>query len=282
MSSDQLHREQGLPQFDLATENEILKLKLKMEFGAECTSEAKGIPDAVVNEFLRSVYAFEQMFRTRRKRVAIFERLGSPFFSHEHTLSDVQVHNELGRLLQVMKKHRLQLDVLGAYPEREIYRFITEEFFRMEMEDVDMPGFIHHFCYEDFHPNHELEIKERVLELLTMWFNRAFSIEEWPMKKELSSQSGIRLTQRHVLSRMADVWNSYQGFENCEYQVINTCVDAEQHNKKGRAMLNGNVRFDAILESSEKIHIEGPFDVELEYTGSHWVVSYFNLPVLRW
>ncbi len=51
--------------FDLPIENELLMLKLKAEFGAECTTGSNDIPPVIVNEFLKSVYEFEQKFRSR-------------------------------------------------------------------------------------------------------------------------------------------------------------------------------------------------------------------------
>ena len=58
------------PTFDLPIENELLMLKLKAEFGAECSTGSEEIPPAVVNEFLKSVYEFETKFREPRPMVA--------------------------------------------------------------------------------------------------------------------------------------------------------------------------------------------------------------------
>ena len=66
------------PTFELPIENELLILKLKAEFGAECTTGDEEIPPAIVNEFLRSVYEFERKFREPRKMVRIFDKIGQP------------------------------------------------------------------------------------------------------------------------------------------------------------------------------------------------------------
>ena len=47
-----------LPSFDLPLENELLILKLKAEFGAECSARYDNLPPHLVNQFLRIVFHF--------------------------------------------------------------------------------------------------------------------------------------------------------------------------------------------------------------------------------
>lgn len=155
------------PAFDLPLENELLILKLKAEFGAECTTGNEKIPPVVVNEFLRSVYEFERKFREPRETIRIYDKIGQPFFRKAEDLTDKQLSRELRMMLQLLNQHRLELDIQGTYPDRLIYKFIIEKFFYYEMEDLDMPGYIHHFCYEDFHPDHDADIRQRSVEFLS-------------------------------------------------------------------------------------------------------------------
>src|SRR5215212_838398 len=124
------------PSFDLPLENELLILKLQAEFGAECTSGDEKIPPGVVNEFLKSVYEFEHKFREQRPTVRLYEKLGKPFFRTADSIPESQIANELKRMKQLLYQHQLELDVLGDYPDRQIYRFISEEFIYQEMDDL--------------------------------------------------------------------------------------------------------------------------------------------------
>ena len=158
--------------FDLPVENELLMMKLQAEFGAECTTGTNEIPPAVVNEFLKSVYEFEQKFREPKKRMSVYEKIGRPPFQHADTLNHKQTGRQLKRLMQALHAHQLELDILGEYEDRVIYKFITEEFFAHEMEEMELPGYIHHFCYEEFHPNHRMDIRNRSVEFITQWFGQ--------------------------------------------------------------------------------------------------------------
>ena len=42
------------------------------------------------------------------------------------------------------------------------YRFITEELFEHEMDDVHVKGMFTHFTYEEFHPNHDYDLRYKV------------------------------------------------------------------------------------------------------------------------
>src|SRR5688572_28852339 len=84
------------PSFDLPVENELLMLKLRAEFGAECITGGDDIPPVVVNDFLKSVYEFEQKFREPRELIKIYDkipRLSEFLFKFIHGLKEVIYHN---------------------------------------------------------------------------------------------------------------------------------------------------------------------------------------------
>jgi len=53
-----------------------------------------------------------------------------------------------------------------------LYRFITEELFKEELDDIKIEGMTHHYIYEEFHPNHEHDIKNRCKEFLDEFLNK--------------------------------------------------------------------------------------------------------------
>src|SRR5690606_22942096 len=40
-----------------------------------------------------------------------------------------------------------------------IYRFITEELVEHQMDDMRIPGMTLHYAYEEFHPNHDYDLR---------------------------------------------------------------------------------------------------------------------------
>lgn len=270
------------PVFDLALENQLLILKLKAEFGAECSTGNQEIPPIVVNEFLRSVYDFEKKFREPRKEIRIYEKIGQPFFKREEELSDKQLSRELKRFLKLFRQHQLELDIYGDYEERVLYKFITEEFFHHEMEDVQMPGYIHHFCYEDFHPDHESDIRQRAVEFLSKWFSKQLSEYTWELADPIIHPDTREFPRNIVLEKIRKVFDSYRSFANCEYMISDLQFYWDEQNEKGRAVIEGKVRYDATLESGEILHLQGPFEFYLSNNTNWWSIFYFVFPGFNW
>lgn len=268
--------------FDLPVENELLMLKLKAEFGAECTTGSENIPPVVVNEFLKSVYEFEQKFREPRELIKIYDKVGRPEFKKAAELSDRQLPRELKRLLKQMHQQRLELDVLGEYPDRIIYTFITEEFFEHEMENLDMTGYIHHFCYEDFHPNHEMDIRNRALEFLTHWFDRKINEYSWELADPFIYPDTREFPKEEILKKINNVFAAYPAFRNCGYQFEEISFEWDDIKDCGRGYAGGTVRYDAITEKNETVHMEGPFQFYFSNANNWWNIFYFIFPGFSW
>lgn len=270
------------PVFDIPLENELLILKLKAEFGAECSTGDGDIPPIIINEFLRSVYEFEHRFREPRPTIRLFEKLGQPYFRKAEELKDAMLSRELKRLLQLLQQHQLELDVMGEYPDRTIYKFITEEFLFIEIEDMDLPGYIHHYSYEDFHPNHELDIRQRSVDFLSQWFSKQLNDYSWELADTFIHPDTREFNKQHVLKKVNQLFDAYECFMNCEY-LINR-LEYEWHEKlgSGRAIVEGQVRYDARTECGELVHREGPFEFYLSNTQGWWSIFYFVFPGFNW
>lgn len=270
------------PSFDLPLENELLILKLKAEFGAECTPGDENLPPHVVNEFLKSVYEFEHKFREQRTAVRVFDKIGKPFFRKADSIPETHIADELKRIMQLLKRHQLELDVLGDYPDRQIYRFITEEFIYHEMDDLDMKGYIHHFCYEDFHPNYELEIRQRSVEFLTQWFSRQLGEYSWQLADPFIHPDSREFAKEHVLKRIKNLFDAYVLFKECNYIINNIHFEWNDEKQGGKGFVNGIVKYDAQTEEGEVIQYEGPFEFYLSNSGTWWSIFYFVFPGFSW
>ena len=69
-----------------------------------------------------------------------------------------------------MNLNNICLHVEGSYDPRTIYQFITEELFDYETDDMQFPGLTQNFTYEEFHPNHQLDIQRRTMDFFENWF----------------------------------------------------------------------------------------------------------------
>lgn len=273
---------QSDPSFDLPLENELLILKLKAEFGAECSSGTSDIPPDVVNDFLRSVYEFEQKFREEHKVIRVFEKIGKPYFRRSADIPENQISIELRRVKQVLNRNQLELDVLGEYPDRLIYRFITEEFFYHEMDDLDLKGYIHHFCYEDFHPNYELEIRQRSVEFITQWFSRKLGDYSWQLSDVFIHPDGREFQKEDILKRVRYMFEAYTTFVNGSYVIEDIVFDWDEQTQTGRGFVKGCASYDAKTEEGELIGYEGKFEFYLSSTKGWWSIFYFIFPGFAW
>lgn len=150
---------------DIAEENELLKLKLSAQYGAQFDDPSSGLPMEVENEWLHYIQAFEEASQNPTY-IKVQEKLGNPAFPAAETLEDHEVESELNNLMELLGLHDIALDILGEYEDRVIYQFITEELFEFEMEVIDVPGMVTNYIYEDFHPNPLLDARDALVEML--------------------------------------------------------------------------------------------------------------------
>jgi hypothetical protein len=282
MKTIQTEEYQEEPLFDLPLENELLLMKLKAEFGAECTTGSEQIPPAIVNEFLKSVYEFERKFREPRPTVTIFEKTGMPLFTRIEDIKEKHIAGELKRIQNVLIAHSVELEILGNYDDRTIYRFITEEFFDHEMEDLSLPGYVHHFCYEDFHPNHEIDIRQRSVEFLSQWFAKEVNEYSWELADHFVHPDTRQFLKEEVLEKISNVFNDYQAFFNCEYIINKLTFEWSDSKECGNGFVEGEVRYDARLQDGSMIHVQGPFQFYMSNTCNWWSIFYFVFPEFNW
>lgn len=270
------------PSFDLPLENELLILKLKAEFGTECTKGCEELPPEVVNEFLNSVYDFERKFREPHSFISVYERIGKPAFMKSDSISDKEISVELKKVRSVLNAHQLELDVLGEYSDRHIYKFITEEFFHQQIEDLEMKGCMHHFCYEDFHPNYELEIRQRSIEFLTQWFSRQLGEYSWQLADPFVHPDSREFPKEITLMKMRHIFDAYVNFQNCSYNIETLSFEWDEEKQCGEGYVSGKVRYDAVAEDGTTVRYAGPFEFYLSNSGTWWSIFYFVFPGFVW
>ena len=160
---------------ELKAENNLLKLKLTLEHGMKM-SESDDLPADVENHWLKSVYAFEQQYRDARS-VKVYDHIGRPVFMKCDQLSAIEISGERQRLQSIMAENGVELDCICEYDDATIYRFITEELFEHEMDDIRIKGMTYHFIYEEFHPNHDYDLRRDATRFLRALFGREWNAE---------------------------------------------------------------------------------------------------------
>lgn len=225
---------------------------------------------------------FEQQFRNNSGTISIFEKIGRPTVKPIVELREEDVNRELKKVLQLLQEGGIQLEVQGKYPPKQLYRFVTEELFQVQVEKIEMPGFVYHFCFEDFYPNHDLEIRYRLIEFLSIWFSKQLSEYNYPFISGLRDDTGNSITKEEVLRKTKHIYNAYLHFSNCEYKITRLAFEFNKEQRSGSGTVEGKVRYDAVLESGEAIHTEGIFRNHFVNNGRGWNIVYFSLPGMEW
>jgi hypothetical protein len=139
----------------LKAENDFMKMKLMLEQGASFgTGEGRELPAEGENEFLRNVMEFEKQFE-ENKTIKVFDKIGRPsHFKPVAEIPDEEMEKAWEDLSDHLGEHGLSLDVCSPnISKRELYRFATEELFMHEMGDMNIPGMMHGFIYDEFYPD---------------------------------------------------------------------------------------------------------------------------------
>lgn len=268
------------PKENLHIENEIMKLKMQAESNAFIVTE-KDIPPELENMFLKNVQEWEDAYRNV-KQVRIYDLIERPEYKPATDISEEEVQSEVDRLIAIMSMHNICLHVEGKYEPMTIYRFITEDLFEYETDDMQLPGLTQNFTYEEFHPNHELDIQRRTMDFFEDWFERKFDAYSWELDDVFILPDGRTFSKEEVLGKIQQLFDSYPAFNNLQFALGETCFQLNEGDGKGLGHSEGMVKYNAVMENGEVVPVEGPFKMYMAYESNWWNIFYFVFPGFVW
>lgn len=264
----------------LCLENEILRLKLKAQCGSEL-QHTGNIPPEVEHQFLKNVLAFEESY-ANAKLISVFDFIGQPVIKKAEEIDDNAIEEKLEQLITLLADKCLTVDFGSLTDPRARYSFITEELFEHQINDIRIPGMFLHFMYEEFHPDHETEIRKKTLEFLSDWFERTMGKFSWELAQTFVMPEGNALSKEEVLNKFNRVFDSYIAFRDCKYLIDDIHFELKETEFQGLAHVDGGVKYNAVLENGETQFIEGPFKLFLAMEDHIWRIFYFIFPGFEW
>ena len=129
-------------EFDLKDDHEVEEM-LSDEMPGELSEEDD-------DDFIHQVKEFEKV-HTNAKMVNIYNLIGKPKFKEFTDIDKSDLNEELEKIFLHLDKFNIVVYFHNDYPEREKYRFITEEVFK-EVAEYDKKHNHITFVYEDYHP----------------------------------------------------------------------------------------------------------------------------------
>lgn len=267
------------PEENLRIENEILKLKLQAETGGFFGS-SKNLPTDIEQSFLQNVQQFEDAWKDA-KPVKVYELLGNPAYKKESELSGTEIETGLKKLFDLLENNNMSLAVSGEYEPRIIYKFITEELFEHETDDMQLPGMTKNFIYEEFHPNHKMDIEEKAKDFLGHWFEKNFNEYSWELNDPFILFDGAVISKQEVINKLNNFFNSFTRFSECKYAIADISFQLSD-DEKGMGHAEGGVSYLAEIENGDVVKFEGPFKLYMSNEYGSWHIFYFIFPGFAW
>jgi len=266
------------PKENLRLENEILRIKIKTELGGDYESD-ENLPPELENEFLKNILAFEHRY-AKIKMVKIADLLGNPVVVKAAKLNDKNIIKAYNDLEELLAQKNIVVEFTRPRDDRFKYRFITEELFEHETDDMEVPGMTKYFNYEEFHPDHEAEISDYTIKFLADWFVRKTEAAKWYMDDQFLQPDGKVFTKDEMIASFKKVFAAYIAFEDCGYAMDGVQFDLNATGKagnEGMGFAEGMVKYTAILENGEKVPVEGPFKFYYSRNNDRWRIFFFYL-----
>jgi len=268
--------------YDKKIDNGLKKKELEEKYGAHF-SEFNEFPPEMENHWLNSIEAFEEQFENA-KRITVWEYMDKPDYKTIVELKPYEISKELERLFELMDEKGISLSTLCDVEDAELYRFITEELFQEEMDDIRIPGMMSCFTYEEFHPNAKWDIEQAIDYFFRMTMSKMENIggDGYDMlyvdTENHRDSAGNKIEKQKVVDCINNFLDSFDKFEVVSYNEKTLEVNPEETD----AQVSFSIHFKGLFENSdETFDFKGNGCFKLrpsEYGG--WGMYHIDLPGL--
>ena len=247
----------------LRAANEEKKNKLTEQYGAYFSnmSTKNDLPPEIESQFLDNIMAFETNFDSSN-RIPLYEYVGKPSYRKVEEIPEENITEELNRLIVLLDKYQIALDTICEVDERELYRFITEELFLEEINDMHIQGMYTRFIYEEFYPNHEHDIREHSNEFIRTYLDKKNDLYMYLLTSEAEK------TDWHRHFRQA-----FSSFQLNSFSITELNFDTEKANVKFECDFAGKIE-----GSVECLYFVGVGELNLHNQWNYWCIDSIRFP----
>ena len=249
------------PEENLRMQNEFLKLKMMAESGAFFGGDGN-LPPEIENQFLNNILAFEKEHAASDQK-KINDILGNPAFKEGEQLDNIIFQQEYKRLNDLLEKHAIQVDFSRERTDRFKYNFITKELLEEETSFFKVKGMTTHFSYEEFHPDHEMDIGDTTQQFLNDFLERNLDAETYYIEDQIAEPDGNIYSREDYMKRFEAMYEATESFEDYSFEIDN--IDFELHEndeeKVSMGFSEGLITYTIVWPTGERRVIEGPFKI---------------------
>lgn len=268
------------PEEQLRIENELLKLKLQAELGAQFGGNAD-IPPEVEQEFLKQIMAFQE-HQKDAPLVVFADYAGIGDLAPAAGLNAAELEAAWTALEAKLNEKQLHLSFGAEYPTAIKYEFVREDLSPLEiMQPTEGHNWI--FDYEEFHPNHPADIERRAVGFLNDFFDNSINAEAPYLADPLIGSNGAMIPVAQLIEKVQRFHDLFAAIRNFEFTVAEVRVDeATEAGQLSMGFVEGGVRYTIETEDHQEEQITGPFKCYFQQVGNWWEIFCFHIHGFTW
>ncbi|MEO6818533.1 MAG: hypothetical protein ABI204_02310 [Ginsengibacter sp.] len=269
------------PEENLRMQNDFLKMKMMIESGANFGGSGEGeLPPEIENEWLKNIMEFEKANQDA-KPLKINDLLGMPVFEDDEKLTGEDFENEFSRLEKLLGEHGIIVEFSKERSDRFKYQFITRELFDHETTFIPVKGMTTYFHYEEFHPDHELDIRNCTERFFQDYFDKKLDEDTFYISDHFIEPDGNMLSKEELMKRFHAAFDVFISMENTSFTIDNINFElneATEDGQQGMGFSEGVIKYEIIFPKGEKKKIDGPFKIYFSLQWDCWTICFFYLP----
>jgi hypothetical protein len=275
------------PTEHLRIENEIIKMKLKAQFGDQfqVIGDISAISPEIENQFLKNMIQMEESYRNA-DFITILEKIGNPVLKNKTELTKKQLKKEIENLLELIKNNSLHIEFLdGPYADEVVYDFLVNEFVQLTVEKEIMEGMCRNYIYEEFHPNHKVDVTKLSEQFLHAWTTKNLAVLKNTWQETLMAPKKISYTQDELAQKINHIFDSFERFDNVQIDIKDIEFDVDNDEEDsiiGTGCTKGYISFEGIIANGDKVDFSGNFTLYYTYEYAFWSIFYFVMPGFNW
>ncbi len=221
----------------------------------------KELPPEIEKQFLKNIERFEDAWQNA-KNITIHEKIGKPQLKRPESLTERELSEELKIITEILLQNSITLDTICPVDDNTLYTFIVDEFMKVEVQDMQIPGFMQCYIYEEYHPNHEYDIKKLVGEVIKYILNKKENEFENYDVKYIKNYPELQLFTK-----------AFEKFTLHHLNISNINVEHE------KATVTFETKFTGHMDvSSGKVVFQGTGTAMLIQNQSYWWITQLDLP----
>lgn len=269
------------PEENLSMQNDFLKMKMMAESGAIFGGSAD-LPSDIENQFLKNVMEFEKANSVENNR-SIYQILDNPEFEDEKNLDEEKFRKEFSKLFELLKVNNINVEFNRERNDRFKYNFITKELFQHKTSFVPVKGMSTYFLYEEFHPDHELEIKDLTNLFLDDFLERRLNENIHYINNQFLEPDGNMVSLEELIKRFQSLYEAVPAFENTSFNIekIDFELKESEGQLAGMGFSEGVIKYDLMFRDGQRKVIDGPFKIYFSREWDCWSICFFYLAGLN-